>query len=115
VLPRTDPRRNTRAAAETPGARRADFPPNFAALAEAVGLTGLCVEDPAEVRAVLGQALHSDGPVLADVVTDPNVLSLPPKATIRQAKGFALAMTKMAFTGELEDVRDTVAGNWRYP
>jgi pyruvate dehydrogenase (quinone) len=52
--------------------------------------------------------------VLVDVVTDPNVLSMPPKATIQQAKGFALAMMKMAFTGELDDVLDTVAANWRY-
>jgi pyruvate dehydrogenase (quinone) len=88
--------------------------PNFAALAKAVGLTGLRVEDPAEVRPALEQALKSDGPVLVDVVTDPNVLSMPPKATIEQAKGFALAMTKMAFTGELKDVTDTVMANWRY-
>jgi pyruvate dehydrogenase (quinone) len=87
--------------------------PNFAALAEAVGLTGLRVEDPAQVRPALEKALASKGPVLVDVVTDPNVLSMPPKATIQQAKGFALAMTKMAFTGELEDVLDTVAANWR--
>jgi hypothetical protein len=38
---------------------------------------------------------------------------MPPKATIQQAKGFALAMTKMAFAGELDDVLDTVAANWR--
>jgi pyruvate dehydrogenase (quinone) len=88
--------------------------PNFAALAEAVGLTGLRVEDPAEVRPALGRALESSGPVLVDVVTDPNVLSMPPKATIQQAKGFALAMTRMAFTGELDDVADTVMANWRY-
>jgi pyruvate dehydrogenase (quinone) len=88
--------------------------PNFAALAQSVGLVGLRVEDPAEVRPALQQALETKGPVLVDVVTDPNVLSMPPKATIRQALGFALAMTKMAFTGELEDVTDTVAANWRY-
>jgi pyruvate dehydrogenase (quinone) len=87
--------------------------PNFAALAEAVGLTGLRVEDPAKVRPALEQALRSTGPVLVDVVTDPNVLSMPPKATIQQAEGFALAMTKMSFTGELHDVLDTVAANWR--
>jgi pyruvate dehydrogenase (quinone) len=87
--------------------------PNFAALARAVGLTGLRVEDPAEVRPALEQALASDGPVLVDVVTDPNVLSMPPKATIKQAEGFALAMTKMAFDGELHDVLDTVMANWR--
>jgi hypothetical protein len=49
-----------------------------------------------------------------DVRTDPNVLSMPPRAPVQQAKGFALAMTKMAFTGELHDVLDTVAANWRY-
>jgi pyruvate dehydrogenase (quinone) len=88
--------------------------PDFAALARTVGLTGLRVEDPMEVRPALEKALASAGPVLVDVVTDPNVLSMPPKATIQQAKGFALAMTKMAFTGELDDVTDTVMANWRY-
>jgi pyruvate dehydrogenase (quinone) len=88
--------------------------PNFAMPAEAVGLSGVRVEDPAQVRPALEKALASDGPVLVDVVTDPNVLSMPPKATVQQAKGFALAMTKMAFTGELDDVTDTVMANWRY-
>jgi pyruvate dehydrogenase (quinone) len=87
--------------------------PNFAAMAEAIGIRGLRVEDPAKVRPALEQALESSGPVLVDAVTDPNVLSMPPKATIEQAKGFALAMTKMAFTGELDDVTDTVMANWR--
>lgn len=87
--------------------------PNFAQLAQAVGMMGLRVEDPAEVRPALKQALTSSGPVLVDVVTDPNVLSMPPKATVQQAKGFALAMTKMAFTGEVKEVLDTVVANWR--
>jgi pyruvate dehydrogenase (quinone) len=88
--------------------------PIFAVLAEAVGLIGLRVEDPAQVGPALEKAMAAKGPVLVDVVTDPNVLSMPPKATIQQAKGFALAMTKMVFTGELEDVTDTVMANWRY-
>jgi pyruvate dehydrogenase (quinone) len=87
--------------------------PNFAAVAQAMGLKGVRVEDPAQVRPALEQALTSSGPALVDVVTDPNVLAMPPKATIQQAKGFALAMTKMAFTGEVEDVTDTVMANWR--
>jgi pyruvate dehydrogenase (quinone) len=88
--------------------------PNFAAVAEAIGLAGLRVEDPAQVRPALEKAMAINGPVLVDVVTDPNVLAMPPKATIAEAKGFALAMTKMAFTGELKDVTDTVMANWRY-
>ena len=87
--------------------------PNFAVLAQAVGMKGVRVEDPAQVRPALEQALASSGPVLVDVVTDPNVLAMPPKATVQQAKGLALAMTKMAFTGELDDVMDTFMANWR--
>jgi Thiamine pyrophosphate-requiring enzymes [acetolactate synthase, pyruvate dehydrogenase (cytochrome), glyoxylate carboligase, phosphonopyruvate decarboxylase] len=87
--------------------------PNFAAVAQAIGLMGLRVEDPAEVRPALQKALAYSGPVLVDVVTDPNVLAMPPKSTVQQAKGFALAMTKMTFTGEAEDVLDTVMANWR--
>ena len=87
--------------------------PNFAALAQAVGFTGIRVEDPAEVRPALEQALAAKGPVLVDMVTDPNVLSLPPKATVQQAAGFAMAMTKMTFAGEVDDVVETVMANWR--
>jgi pyruvate dehydrogenase (quinone) len=87
--------------------------PSFALLAQAAGLMGRRVEDPAEFRPALEEALAFDGPALVDVVTDPNVLAMPPKATIQQAKGFALAMTRMAFTGELDDVLDTVMANWR--
>jgi len=87
--------------------------PNFALLAQAIGLAGIRVEDPAQVRPELERALASGGPALIDVVTDPNVLAMPPKAKIQQAKGFALSMTKMAFTGELDDVIDTVMANWK--
>jgi pyruvate dehydrogenase (quinone) len=88
--------------------------PNFAALAQAAGLMGIRVEDPADVRPALEQALAFKGPALIDVVTDPNVLAMPPKVTIQQAAGFALAMTKMAFTGDLSEVTATVMANWRH-
>jgi pyruvate dehydrogenase (quinone) len=87
--------------------------PNFAAMAQAIGFRGLRVEDPKEVRPALEKAMSSSEPVLVDVVTDPNVLSMPPKATIKEASGFALAMTKMTFAGEAEDALDTVMSNWR--
>jgi pyruvate dehydrogenase (quinone) len=86
--------------------------PNFAAVAQAIGLEGIRVEDPDDVRPALQRAMKHDGPVLVDVVTDPDVLSMPPKATVKQASGFALAMTKMAFAGEVDDVLDTVMANW---
>jgi len=87
--------------------------PNFAALAQAAGLFGVRVEEPAQVRPALKQALAYPGPALVDIVTDPNALAMPPRATIQQAAGFALAMTKLAFGGKTDDVLDTVAANWR--
>jgi pyruvate dehydrogenase (quinone) len=87
--------------------------PNFAALAQAAGLFGIRVEDPAQVRPALEQALAYAGPALVDIVSDPNALAMPPRATIQQAAGFALAMTKIAFGGKTDDVLDTVAANWR--
>jgi pyruvate dehydrogenase (quinone) len=82
-------------------------------VARAVGLFGVRVEDPAKLPSALEEALAHPGPALVDVVTDKNVLAMPPKATIQQVEGFALAMTKMAFGGQIDDVMDTVAANWR--
>jgi pyruvate dehydrogenase (quinone) len=87
--------------------------PNFAALAQSIGLFGVRVEDPAEVRPALARALEYNGPALVEVLTDPNALAMPPRATIKQAAGFALAMSKIAFAGQVDDVLDTVAANWR--
>jgi pyruvate dehydrogenase (quinone) len=87
--------------------------PNFAAMAQAIGIEGVRIEDPADVRPAIERAMKHNGPILIDAVTDPDVLSMPPKATIKQAEGFALAMTKMAFAGQVDDVLDTVMANWR--
>jgi pyruvate dehydrogenase (quinone) len=48
---------------------------------------GVRVEDPAQVRPARERALASSGPALLDVVTAPNILAMPPKATVQQAKG----------------------------
>ena len=61
----------------------------------------------------LQQALEAKGPILVDVVTNPSVLPMPPKATIQQAKGFALPMIRTVFTAELDDVLDAVMANGR--
>lgn len=86
--------------------------PNFAKLAEAIGITGFRVEDPDQVRHALEHTLDEPGPALIDIVTDANVLAMPPKTTVQQAAGFALAMTKLAFSGKIDHVIDTVAANY---
>ena len=54
-------------------------------MAEAMGVTGIRVEDPTEVRPAIERMLRHDGPVLVDVVTNPSELSMPPKVSGKQA------------------------------
>ena len=51
--------------------------PNFAKVAEAMGMMGVRIENPADVSSGLKKALQQSGPALIDVVTDANAVSLP--------------------------------------
>ena len=62
--------------------------PNFAKLAEAIGMMGVSIENPADVSSGLKKALAHSGPALIDVVTDPNALSLPSHISADQVVGF---------------------------
>jgi pyruvate dehydrogenase (quinone) len=68
--------------------------PDFAKVAEAIGMRGIRVEDPREVEAAVREAMAHDGPVLIDVLTNPDEISVPPKPTVEQAWGFAFAKTR---------------------
>src|SRR5690348_13213490 len=52
--------------------------PNFAAMAEAVGVRGIRIEDPADVEAGIAAAFAHDGPVLIDAVVNRLELAMPP-------------------------------------
>ncbi|HEX3789639.1 MAG TPA: thiamine pyrophosphate-dependent enzyme [Pseudonocardiaceae bacterium] len=68
--------------------------PDFAAVATALGLTGVRIEDPAQLADGVRQAFAVDGPVLLDVLTNPDEVSVPPKPTVEQGWGFAIAKLK---------------------
>jgi pyruvate dehydrogenase (quinone) len=68
--------------------------PDFARVAEAVGMRGLRVEDPHDVEDAVRTALATDGPVLLDVLTSPEEVAVPPKPTLEQGWGFAIAKAK---------------------
>jgi pyruvate dehydrogenase (quinone) len=87
--------------------------PDFAAMARAAGMTGIRIEDPGDVRDGLRQALADDGPALVDVLTDPNALSMPPKITGEQVKGFALAMSRLVLSGDADEVVNMARSNLR--
>jgi pyruvate dehydrogenase (quinone) len=63
-----------------------------------MGLEGIRVTDPHELNRAVAQALASDGPVLLDVLTNPEEVSLPPKVEPGEAWGFAVAKLKEVLT-----------------
>ncbi|MCW2808350.1 MAG: poxB, partial [Marmoricola sp.] len=68
--------------------------PDFARVAEAIGMRGIRVERPGDVDAAVREALAYDGPVLLDVLTNPDEVAIPPSPTLEQGWGFAIAKTK---------------------
>ena len=88
--------------------------PNFALMAQAVGIRGIRLEDPADVEAGIADALAHDGPVLIDAVVNREELSMPPKITLEMAKGFTLFMVKAVMNGRGNEVLDLAVSNlWR--
>jgi pyruvate dehydrogenase (quinone) len=87
--------------------------PNFAAMAEAIGIRGLRVETPESLEAAVRDTLAHDGPVLLDVVTARQELVMPPKIHLEQAKGFSLYMLKAIINGRGDEVIELAQTNLR--
>ena len=86
--------------------------PNFAKMADAIGIMGIRVENSEDVPAAIEKALAHDGPVLIDVLTNPTELAMPPKINIEQAKGFGIYMIKQTLLGDGPEVWDTLSTNF---
>ncbi|MBW8683603.1 ubiquinone-dependent pyruvate dehydrogenase [Chitinophaga rhizophila] len=86
--------------------------PDFARMAEAIGMKGIRVEDPSNVGIALQKAFEHDGPVLIDAVVNPSVLVMPPKIEFSQAKGFGVYSLKQVFNGNGKEVWDTLSSNF---
>jgi pyruvate dehydrogenase (quinone) len=87
--------------------------PDFAAMAEAMGVKGFRVEDPQKLEGTLKEALAYKGPVLVDVVSARQELAMPPKATIEQAYGFSLFLMRAVMDGRAAQVIDLAKTNLR--
>jgi pyruvate dehydrogenase (quinone) len=77
--------------------------PDFAAVATAIGIKGIRVEDPADLDRAVAEALAHPGPVLLDVLTNPNEVALPPSPTASQGFGFVTAKLKEALRSAGDD------------
>ena len=85
--------------------------PNFALVAEAMGIKGFRVEDPGELEGAMREAFAHDGPALLDVVVNRQELSMPPTITLQQAAGFNLYMLRAIFNGRMDEVLDLARTN----
>ena len=87
--------------------------PDFGEVARAAGIHGERVERAGDIRPAVTRALEHPGPALIDFVTDPRALAMPPKATLEQAKGFALTTSKLVFHGDAAEVWKQAKSNIR--
>jgi len=87
--------------------------PDFAAMARAAGLLGVRVEQAGELEGALREALGHDGPALVDVCTQRYELSLPPKLTYGEIKGFTLYATRTILSGEGTEIVELARTNLR--
>ncbi|MGV0870578.1 ubiquinone-dependent pyruvate dehydrogenase [Mycolicibacterium sp. XJ879] len=85
--------------------------PDFAAVAQAMGIFGRRVEQPGDLHQALVDAFAVDGPAVIDVVTARQVLSIPPAITVEQAKGFSLYAIRTIMAGRADELLDLVTTN----
>ena len=85
--------------------------PNFAAMAEAMGVRGIRVEKPQELKGAIEATLAHKGPVLLDVVSARQELAMPPKTTFGQAYHFGMFMMAAVLDGRATQLIDLAKVN----
>jgi pyruvate dehydrogenase (quinone) len=85
--------------------------PDFAAMARAIGIHAVRVEDPGDLPNAVRDILNHDGPAVLDVVTATQELSMPPTITVEQVKGFSLWMLRAVMSGRGDEVVDLAKTN----
>jgi pyruvate dehydrogenase (quinone) len=85
--------------------------PNFSDLAKSVGIRGIRVEDPTDLKSALTEAFEFKGPALVDVVVNRMELSMPPTITRAQAVGFSVWAVKAVLSGRGTELVDLAVTN----
>jgi pyruvate dehydrogenase (quinone) len=85
--------------------------PNFAAMANAMGIKGVRVEHPSELEGALREAFAHPGPALVDVVSARQELVMPPATTADQAYKFGLFMLRAVMDGRGQQLVDLTKVN----
>jgi pyruvate dehydrogenase (quinone) len=87
--------------------------PNFATMAQAMGVFGIRAEHPAELEGALRRAFAHDGPALVDVVSARQELVMPPTTTVDQAAHFGLFLIRAVMDGRGRELIDLARTNLR--
>jgi pyruvate dehydrogenase (quinone) len=85
--------------------------PDFAAMARAIGVHALRVEDPGELEDAIKDVFAHDGPALLDVVTNTQELAMPPSINLEQVKGFGLWAIQAVISGRGTELIDLARTN----
>jgi pyruvate dehydrogenase (quinone) len=85
--------------------------PDFAAMANAVGIKGVRITRPEEVDSKMAEAFAHPGPGVIDAVVNRMELAMPPKITAEMAKGFTLYMMKAVMNGRADEVVELANSN----
>ncbi|GAN80580.1 ubiquinone-dependent pyruvate dehydrogenase [Acidocella aminolytica] len=85
--------------------------PDFAAMANAMGVKGVRVDKPQDLEAGLREVLAHPGPALLDVVSARQELVMPPKTTAKDVKSFGLFLLKAVMNGRASQVVDLTKVN----
>lgn len=86
--------------------------PDFALMAEAIGIKGISVRTPDQVAPAITEALAHDGPVVLNMYVNPSELTMPPTIEPAQAKGFSLYMWRQIMDGKIGEVAETIRTNF---
>jgi pyruvate dehydrogenase (quinone) len=76
-----------------------------------VGIKGLRVEKPQDLKGTLTEAFRNDGPALVDVVSAREELVMPPKMTVDEAYHFGMFMMKAVLDGRAHEFIDSAKVN----
>jgi pyruvate dehydrogenase (quinone) len=85
--------------------------PNLAAMAEAMGIKGIRVEKPQDLKTALADAFNHNGPALVDVVSARQELAMPPKTTVEEAYHFGVFTLKAVLDGRGRELIDLATVN----
>lgn len=88
--------------------------PDYAQVAEAIGIWGRHVERSKDLPGAVDEFLAHDGPALLDVVTERQELSIPPTITAQQVKGFSLYALRTVLSGQGSQLVDLARANLRH-